>query len=149
MATSLESLVSNLPKESFLNLSRYYQGEQLQLLLRKGVFPYDLCDSIEKLTNTKLPPTEAFYSKLNETYINQEDYHHAQKVWDTFEIKTMRSYLDLYLKSDVLLLADVFENFRDVCSINYGKDPALVLHSTRTGLGCCFEDYQSETRVFD
>ena len=124
MATSLDSLVSNLTKESFINLSRYYHGEKLQLLLRKGVFPYDWCDSIDKLSSTKLPPIDAFYSKLNDTHITEEDYHHAQNVWDTFEMKTMRSYLDLYLKSDVLLLADVFENFRDVCSINYGLDPA-------------------------
>ena len=150
MATSLESLVGNLPKESFLNLSRYYQGEQLQLLLRKGVFPYDWCDSIYRLTNTQLPPIETFYSKLNDTHINQEDYHHAQKVWDTFEMRIMRSYLNLYLKSDVLLLADVFKNFRDVCSRNYGLDPAW--YYTVPGLAwdaCCFEDYQSETRVVD
>ena len=51
MATGLDRLVSNLPKESFLNLSRYYEGEQLQLLLRKGVFPYDWCDNVTKLTN--------------------------------------------------------------------------------------------------
>ena len=124
MATSLDSLVSNLSKESFKNLSRYYEGEQLQLLLIKGLFPYDWCDSIEKLTSTQLPPKEELYSKLNDTHITEEDHQHAQKVWDTFEMKTMRSYLDLYLKSDVLLLADVFENFRDVCSINYGLDPA-------------------------
>ena len=117
MSTSLDSLVSNLPKESFLNLSRYYEGEQLQLLLRKGVFPYDWCDGIDKLTNTQLPPIDSFYSKLNDTNITQEDYQHSQKVWDAFEMKTMRNYLDLYLKSDVLLLAEVFESFRDVCRI--------------------------------
>ena len=124
MATSFDSLVSNLQKESFKNLTRYYEGEQLQLLLRKGVFPYDWCDSIDKLSSTKLTPKEAFYSKLNDTNITEEDYQHAQKVWVTFNMKTMRSYLNLYLKSDVLLLADVFENFRDVCSKNYGLDPA-------------------------
>ena len=97
MATSLDSLVSNLQKEFFLNLSRYYQGEQLQLLLRK-VYSHDWCDSIGKLTSTKLPPKEAFYSKPNDTNITEEDYQHAQKVWVTLNMKTMRSYLNLYLK---------------------------------------------------
>ena len=94
MATSLDSLVSNLPKESFKNLTRYYEGEQLQLLLTKGVFPYDWCDSIEKLTSTQLPPKEAFYSKLNDTNITEDDYQHAQKVWLTFNMKTMRHSMD-------------------------------------------------------
>ena len=124
MATGLDRLVSNLRKDSFKNLSSCYNGEKLQLLLRKGVFPYDWCDSMTKLSENLLPPIEDFYSKLNNTNIRLEDYNHAQKVWDTFEMKTMRNYLDLYLKSDVLLLADVFENFRDVCCVNYGLDPA-------------------------
>ena len=124
MATSLDSLVSNLPKDSFENLTNNYEGEKLQLLLRKGVFPYDWFDSFSRLSSTGLPPKEMFYSKLNDSDISDEDYTHAKKVWETFEMKTMREYHDLYLKSDVLLLADVFENFRDVCLENYGLDPA-------------------------
>ena len=124
MATSLDSLVTNLPKEAFKNLMSYYEGEQLESLLRKGVFPYDWFDSFDKLSSTQLPPKEAFYSKLNDADITEDNYQHAQKVWENFEMKTMREYHDLYLESDVLLLADVFENFRDVCSKNYGLDPA-------------------------
>ena len=124
MATSLDSLVTNLPKEAFKNLTSYYEGEQLESLLRKGVFPYDWFDGFDKLNATRLPPKEAFYSKLNDVDISETDYQHAQKVWETFEMKAMRDYHDLYLESDVLLLADVFENFRDVCHENYGLDPA-------------------------
>ena len=124
MATSLDKLVSNLPKESFRNLSNYCEGEKLQLLLRKGVFPYDWFDSFDKLSSTGLPPKGEFYSRLNDTDISDEDYEHAKKVWEKFEMKTMREYHDLYLESNVLLLADVFENFRDVCIKNYGLDPA-------------------------
>ena len=67
-------------------------------LLRKGVFPYDHINSLEKLKETRLPSKEAFYSKLNDEHISEEDYQHAQKVWDTFKMKTMREYHDLYLK---------------------------------------------------
>ena len=124
MSTSLEKLVDNLPKESFKNLNNFYKGEELKLLLRKGVFPYDWFDGLDKLNKTQLPSKNEFYSILNDENISDNDYKHAQNVWETFNMETMRDYHNLYINSDVLLLADVFENFRDVCSKNYGLDPA-------------------------
>ncbi|XP_072019741.1 uncharacterized protein [Amphiura filiformis] len=121
MAAGLGKLVENL--DEFFELPKFYQDEQLQLLLRKGVYPYDHVNSLEKLQETSLPPKDTFYSKLNEEHISDEDYEHAQKVWNTFEMKTMREYHDLYLKSDVLRLADVFESFRKLCLKNYKLDP--------------------------
>ena len=124
MAESLDGLVSNLTKDDFTNLSLYYSDEKFNLLTRKGVYPYEYMDSFEKLKETKLPPKEAFYSRLNEKGISDEDYIHAQKVWKTFNMKTLEDYHNLYNKTDVLLLADVFENFRDICIKNYKLDPA-------------------------
>ena len=132
MAASLDSLVNNLPKESFKNLTEFYEGEQLDLIKRKGVFPYDWFDNFNRLSTDHLPPKEAFHSILNDSKISEEDYIHAQKVWKTFKMKTMRDYHDLYLKSDVLLLSDVFENFRDVCLDNYRLDP--MFYYTAPGL---------------
>ena len=103
---------------------KFFKGEELKLLLRKGEFPYDWFDKFEKLNENQLPPKDEFYSKLNDEEIKEGDYQHAQNVWKTFNMKTMREYHDLYLKTDVLLLSDVFENFRDVCQKNYGLDPA-------------------------
>ena len=77
----------------------------------KGVYPYDYMDAEEKFAEKKLPNKEDFYSLLTNEDISDEEYRHAQKVWDTFGIENMGQYHDLYLKSDVLLLADVFENF--------------------------------------
>ena len=121
LSTGLDKLVANLT--DYPEISKFFQDPQLQLLLRKGVYPYDHVNSLEKLQETSLPPKEAFYSKLNEEDILDEDYQHAQNEWTTFEMKTMREYHDLYLKSDVLLLADVFENFRKVSLQNYELDP--------------------------
>ena len=139
MATSLDSLVKNLPKESFKNLTEFYQGDQLNLLLRKGVFPYDWFDNFNRLSSTSLPPKEAFHSVLNDSGISEEDYQHAQNVWETFKMKTMRDYHDLYLKSDVLLLSDVFENFRDVCLDNYHLDPAFYYTAPGLAWDACLK----------
>ena len=74
-------------------------------------------NSIERLAEKKLPPKESFYSRLSGEGISDEDYEHAQRVWETFGMKTIRNQHDLYNHSDVLLLADVFEHFRDVCVV--------------------------------
>ena len=124
MAASLDSLVNNLPKDGFINLGLHYSGDKFNLLTKTGVYPYEYMDSLEKLEETKLPPKEAFYSRLNDENISDEDYAHAKKVWETFNMKTLRDYHELYNKVDVLLLADVFENFRDICIGNYKLDPA-------------------------
>ena len=83
-------------------------------------------DSIQKLDANILPPSEQFANKLlhNETGCKATDYAHAQKEWDLFNCKSMKDYLLLYLKTDVLLLADVFEAFRNVCVKNYELDAA-------------------------
>ena len=124
MAASLDSLVNNLPEDAFNNLKKYYTGDKLSLVKRKGVYPYEYMDSLERFKETKLPPKEAFYSKLNNESISDEDYAHAKKVWKVFKMKHLQDYHNLYNETDVLLLADVFENFRNICMENYKLDPA-------------------------
>ena len=124
MGASLETLVSNLPKDGFKNLEGYYTGEQVELIKRKGFYPYEYMDSEERFKETKLPPKKAFYSRLSGKGITKTDYKHALNVWNTFNMKTLLDYHDLYNETDVLLLADVFETFRDLCLKIYGLDPA-------------------------
>ena len=90
---------------------------------RKGVYPYDYMDSFQRFSEKSLPGREDFYSILNDTNISESDYSHAKRVWSTFQIRDLGQYHDLYLKTDVLLLADVFESFRGTCLRNYGLDP--------------------------
>ena len=80
-------------------------------MLRKGVYPYDYVDCLKKLHETSLPPKESFYSKLTGEGITDEDYQHAHTVWKEFNIQSMKDYHKLYNLYDVLLLADIFENF--------------------------------------
>ena len=94
------------------------------LLYKKGIYPYEYMDSFEKFSETSLPEKEDFYSKLNDDHITEYEYAHAKKVWKTFDCKTLGDYHDLYVKTDVALLADVFENFLKLCLQQYGLDPA-------------------------
>ena len=97
------------------------------LLLRKGVYPYEYMDSWKRFKEESLPDKESFYGELNNEHITDEDYANAQKVWDKFKIKNLGQYHDLYVQSDTVLLADVFENVRDKCVEIYELDPAHFL----------------------
>ena len=123
MSSSLDKLVSNLRKEDLKYTSTAFYGCKLDLMSKKGVYPYDFMDSMEKFEIKELPKIEEFYSMLNEEHISEKDYNHAKEVWNAFSIKNMGEYHDLYLQSDVLLLTDVFENFRNTCMQYYGLDP--------------------------
>ncbi|KYN23131.1 hypothetical protein ALC57_04455, partial [Trachymyrmex cornetzi] len=125
--SSLDKLSSFLSKDKLRVLRREFSNlseENFNLLTRKGVFPYEYIDCSEKLNELCLPPRESFYSSLTDSTVSESDYAHAANVWQRFSIQTLGEYSDLYLKTDVLLLADVFENFRDSCIASYGLDPA-------------------------
>ena len=92
--------------------------------MRKGVYPYDYVDCMKKLDERSLPPKEKFYSKLTGEGITDELYQHAHTVWKEFNIESMKDYHKVYNLSDVLLLADIFENFMSICMKLYGMDPA-------------------------
>ena len=84
-------------------------------------------DSWKRFKEESLPDKESFYSELNNEHITDEDYAHAQKVWDTFKIKNLGEYHDPHVQSDTSLLADVLENFRDKCTEKYELHPAHFL----------------------
>ena len=143
MGSSLASLASNLPNDKFFNLENRFSGRQLELAKRKGVFPYDWFNSLEKLNYKSLPPKEEFYSLLTGEGISEEEYAFALEVWEVFGCETFKDYLELYNEIDVLLLADVFENFREICMENYGIDPAYYY----TSPGLFWDAMLKETKV--
>ena len=109
-----------------------YLELQYKLLTRKEVYPYEYMLSWDRFEETKLPPTEALYSKLNMSKSGEDDYKHAQQVWEEFGIRNIGDYHNLYLRTDVVLLANVFKAFRDTCLKHYSLDPA---HFYTTWLG--------------
>ena len=127
--------------EKFSCIYQFCEGDlnSFVLPLQKGVYPYEYMDSSEKIDETALPSKEAFYSNLNLDNMSDEDYAHAQKVWDVFKIKNLGEYHDLYVQSDTLLLADIFENFRNMCLNIYELDPVYFVSAPGLAWQACLK----------
>ena len=128
----------------FANTYKFCNGDinKFILLLRKGVYPCEYMDSWERLNETSSPDKKAFYSSLYMEDISDVDHRHANNVFKKFKLKSLGEYHDLYAQSDTLLLADIFENFRNECLQIYELDPAHFL--TAPGLawqGCLRKNY--------
>ena len=123
MSASFADLAGNLSPEHFVHLKRSF-GEKHKILTRKGVYPYDSMDSFEKFRWPFLPARKHFFSKLTGEKLLKKDFRFAQKVWKKFAISNMGDFHDLYLQTDVLLLADGFEQFRKTYLEQYDLDPA-------------------------
>ena len=122
LQTSLENLVENFPKEKFKMLGEAFEEEKFDLVLRKGVFPYEWIDDTRKLDETKFPPIEAFYLSLTWEGISADDYEHGRKVWEKMGFKTMREYHDMYCRVAVLQIADIMEYQRERLMRTHGLD---------------------------
>jgi hypothetical protein len=147
MDSSLEKLVEGLPEHKFKHFDNHFDNHfktdtdieqkllkqkllkqellklKLKLLKQKGVYPYDYMNSYDRFNETSFPSQKDCYSQLNKESISDNDYNHALNVWAQLNINNMGEYHDLYLTTDVLLLADVFEAFRDTAISNYHLDP--------------------------
>ena len=140
MSSSLDSLTKNLVRggKKLFGFEDYSEL-QYDLLTRKGVYPYEYVNSWDRFNETQLPPIDAFYSNLNMSSISEEDYQHAQRVWKEFGIRDLGDYHDLYLRTDVALLANVYDAFRDTCLKHYKLDPAHVYTSPGLAWKACLK----------
>ena len=116
-------------KKKFKNTCMFSNNDinKFILLLRKGVYPYEYMNNWRKFNERKLPQKEEFYSNLNLEDITDADLMHSKRVCKDFEIKKLGEYHDLYLKTDVLFLADAFENFRKMYLKIYELDPIRLI----------------------
>ena len=129
MNSSLDSLVKNLSDNDFKYLSKEFSSEFLKLVKQKGVYPYEYMGSFKKSSEDKLPDRCKFFSSLKDKCISEKDYLKANNIWNVFKTNTMGDYHDLYLKTDALLLADVFEKFINTCLDYYVLDPCHYFSS--------------------
>ena len=127
--SSLESLVKNLLDNDFKYFFEEFRGEFLKLVKQKGVYPYEYMDSFKKFSKDKLRDASKFFSFLKDVCIGKKDYSKANNIWNVFKMNTMGDYHDIYLKTGVLLLADVFEKFINMCLGYYGLDPCHYFSS--------------------
>ena len=116
-------------------------------LLREGVYPYEYINSWERFDETSLPDKKAFYSELYLENITDEDYIHAQKVFEKFNLKNLSDSHDLYFQSDTLLLADVFENFRNNCIEIYELGPSHFLSAPGLEWQACLKKTEAELEL--
>ena len=160
MIASLSQSIDTIPEtdkkisqavliEKFPNTYKLCNGDlnKFSLLLRKGVYLYEYMDRWKKFNDESLPDKKDFYSELNNEDITDEDYAHAQKVWEVFKIKNLGEYHDLYVQSDTLLLADVFENFRDKCIEIYKLDPAHYVSAPGLAWQACLKKTKVELEL--
>ena len=113
MSSSLDSLVNNLARggHEFWGFESY-NDRQCELLIQKGIYPYEYMDNWDKFKEISLPSIKHFYSNLDMSGVSDTDYKHACSIWREFGIRNMGEYHDLYLRTDVILLANVFKSFR-------------------------------------
>ena len=117
------------------------------LLLRKGIYPYEYMDSGKRFKEESLPDKESFYWELNNEHVTDEDYAHAQKVWNTFKIENVGEYHDLYIQSYTAFLVDVFESFRDKCIDIYKLEPAHFLSAPWLVWQACLKKSEVELEL--
>ena len=125
LSSSLDKLAKNLKQSSndqFYRLKREFP-DHYSMLSDKGVYFYDYASSYDVFSEEVLPPINEFYSQLKEEHISEENYRRAQKVFKTTKCKNLHDYMELYVKTDTIILCDVFENFRNLCLTYYNIDP--------------------------
>jgi hypothetical protein len=159
LSASLTKLVDNLSDgddlSKFSQTRKYIENKypgsvevKLKLLTRKGVYPYEYMSSFERFNERELPSKADFFSTLSSEDISVQDYEHAQKVWQVFNIKTIGEYHDLYVATDVNLLSDVFETFRNMCMEYYQLDPAHFYSLPGVSWTACLKMTQIKLELF-
>ena len=108
------------------------------------MYPYEYMNNWDKFNETNLPSIKDYYNKLQLENITKEDYNHAIKVWDTFKIKNLGEYHDLYVQLDTAQLADVFENFISVCLKEYELDPTYFVSTPGLALEAMLQKNQGK-----
>ena len=131
------------------NKFNYLDDDKFKLLLRKGVYPYEYMDSFDRFKETTLPSKAAFYNRLKDEAISDDDYKHAKNIWSKFGIKNLGEYHDLYLLTDVLLLADVFEYFRNESITSFKLDPLYYISLPSYAWDCMLKTTGVRIEIFN
>ena len=141
----LHTLIENCPSTYKLCNKN---TEKFILFFKKEIYPYEYMHSMERFDETSLPCIDKFYSKLQVKHISENDYKHAKKVWDVFDINTLGESHDLYVQADTAQLSDVFENFRSLCLKEYQLDPAYFVSTPSLALEAMLNITKAKIELF-
>ena len=138
---SLDAMAKNMDKQSDYKLTRaflnqYFDDKHIDMLLQKGIYPYEYFTSVSKYNETTLPPRECFFNQLTQSPISDKDYEWAQTVWTTFNLQNLRQYTELYVTVDTLILADVFQKMRGMFMNKFTLDPAHYYSVSQLSWDC-------------
>lgn len=148
---SLESLIRNIgsnPQDFPQTCTHFNNDPNLHLLIGKGLYPYEYIDSLDRMKETELPPQDKFFSTLTHKSASNADYQHALQVWKAFKCQTFGDYHDIYLKTDVCFLADVFERFRTLCLQDDHLDPSWYISLPSYSWDCALRQTKVELSLF-
>ena len=130
---SIEQLTQEIPSDELKETIKYFPNVPIDILKGKGIYHYDYMNSKEKLKESVLPTYSNFFSSLKNKNVTLDEYEKARKGWNVFNCKNMGDYTRIYCIRDVLLLCDIFENFREINKKEYDVDP-LVFGYTLPGI---------------
>src|SRR5690606_13083739 len=140
--------LKKLFKHTFENF-KDYTNDEIKLILQKGIYMYDYMDNVSRFYETKFPSKKAFYSKLDNCNISDEEYNHAKSVYEVFKCKNLKDYTHLYLKCDTLLLADIISQFRNLAIKDYGLDPSHYYTLSGYTWDCAFKYSKVRLQLFN
>ena len=146
LSESLDNLSNQLKRKPITTkyFTEYCRQNEIKmdvnLLLQKGVYPYEYMDSFDRLNENKLPSIESFFSKLSNKNITKKEYNSAVTLFESMKCKTIKDYHDIYLKLDVLLLADIIENYRELSIKQMNIDPSYYISTPSFAYDCMLKD---------
>ena len=150
LAASLDTLAQNIPTECFVRTRALCRtDEEFDLVTQKVPFCYDYVDDEARLNETASPPKEAFFNTLTQAHISDKEYERFLQVWQTFGFTTLGAYSDFYLRLDVCLLSDVFEEFRSFCMKQYKLDCAHYLTLPGFAFDAFLKMTKAKIKLFD
>lgn len=148
LSSSLDTLVKTLTTEQFKIVKKFLTSHEMPFVQQKGIYPYEYVNTWSRFEEEALPEKEAFFNTMTNKHISQQNYSQACAIWNKFNCKNLGEYSDLYLKIDVLLLADIFENFRLVCYETYNLDPCHYVSSPGLSFDAMLKYTQVELELF-
>lgn len=147
LETLIESATAESGSQAFRYLRRHVENDRLDLFMKLQPFCYEFLDGPEKLAEDRLPPKSAFFDSVSEKNISDDEYHHAQAMWDAMKMRTLKDYVETFLLTNVLLLTDVLSIFRKKMLETFKLDPMQYFSLSGYSFDCALRDSEAKIEL--